>query len=322
MSVTDRLVAPLARRFYQNYMKPLGIANYRALSKAYNSWRYRRRASTHREAFANELETLLNENGPGWQDYNVTLNDGWALDRSGTLPHLDELLKESAGIIAERGGKKHSSAQQPYFRSLSFEGDDTRYPSLLNFVLSSQVLKIACEHLGTVPILSKTRPPGWRMMESNAKLDTRPNPVLTESQFFHLDLHDSPLLYVIVLLDEVTEECGPWSFLPQSVSTRAAEAMGYQRRGSEYRVTDELMYSHVSREDLIVFTGKPGDVLFIDSSKCFHYGSRNAQKPRFLMMYAYTTPCRADMTLTFMQPMLYPRYETDSRIRRMVLDAD
>jgi hypothetical protein len=40
-------------------------------------------------------------------------------------------------------------------------------------------------------------------------------------------------------------------------------------------------------KDAIEFCYPRGTVLFIDSSACFHYGSRNSIKPRFQLMLGY-----------------------------------
>jgi hypothetical protein len=57
-------------------------------------------------------------------------------------------------------------------------------------------------------------------MESNAALDPNSAGPFRESQLYHLDIHDTPLVYVLVLVDDVTDESGPWTFLPASVSAR------------------------------------------------------------------------------------------------------
>lgn len=43
-----------------------------------------------------------------------------------------------------------------------------------------------------------------------------------------------------------------------------------------YRVIDPALW--------IDFTGKRGDVLVLDSSRCFHYGSRKAVQPGYRLM--------------------------------------
>jgi hypothetical protein len=188
-TLTDRLLRPLAKQWREDpAMKLFGIERLRRFAKGYNRWRYAQRAWIHREAYENGFESLLRENGPleAWPP-RMELRDGWARDNSHTLPHLERMLEQAGEIIRERGGRKHSSAQQPFLRGLLFPGDLATYPAILDFILSSEVLAIAARHLQTTPVLSKTLPPGVRFMESNAALDPDAA-VPSESQLYHLDL--------------------------------------------------------------------------------------------------------------------------------------
>jgi hypothetical protein len=318
---TDKLLSKSARNWRkEENMEKYGIRNIMRAAKAYNRWRYAARARRHRTAYETELEALLAENSRGAEPPRVVMKDGWAIDTSMSLPGLDRLLEEAGEVVKERGGKRHSDIQRPYFRNLMFFEDIHTYPSWLDFVTSSAVLATVTDHLKTIPVLSKTRPPGVRFMESNQNLDPDPPGAFGDSQLYHLDLHDSPLVYVIVLIEDVTPECGPWFFLPASVSDRAAKALGYQKRGSRYRITDEEMYRVVDPAEAIEFAYPKGTVLFIDSSRCFHYGSRLSYKPRLQLMYTYTSVCRCDFSQTFMPAFPYPVKKRDSRLRKMVLE--
>ena len=303
-------------------MKRVGIDRLRSFAKRYNQWRYSDRARAHHDAFENRFEALLRENSTlAAFPPRIKLRDGWARDNSQSLPHLDRVLDQASEIVRERGGKQHSGTQQPFFRSLLFPGDFEKYPAILDFVLSSELLAVAAQHLRTVPVLSKTVPPGVRFMESNAALDPDgAGPPFRESQLYHLDIHDTPLVYVLVLVEDVTDESGPWTFLPASVSARAKAALRYQQPGTDYRVTDEQMYSVINSKEVVSFTGKKGSVLFIDSSACFHYGSRRPVRPRFQLMYALTTPCRCDIFQTQYENK-YPVPADASRLRRMVTES-
>jgi hypothetical protein len=328
-SLTDLAVALPARYLYRNNMEPAGIGNYKSVSKVYNRIRHGPLERAYRGLYRRGFEGLLRENGLERDPATLPLmRDGWVIDTSGRLPHLEELIREVEEVIGERGGKDRTgtrAAQQPYFFYLIEPGDLERYPSFLSFALSSELLYTVGSYLRTIPVLSRTMPPGVRLMESTSKFDrVRSAPgdgsaPLRASQMFHLDIHDSPLVYVIVLIRDVTIRSGPWSFLSASASARAAAALGYQSFGVSYRVPDERMYACVPRSELIEFTYPRGSVLFIDSSRCFHYGSRDAVVPRYQMMYGFTTPCRTDLTETFMRLPIYPRRETDSRLRRLVL---
>jgi hypothetical protein len=318
----DALIRPYASSWRkEENMERLGIRNIMRAAKLYNRWRYRERARRHDEAYATQLNKLLIKNGgPGSENPRITLEDGWAIDTSMSLPHLDRLLDEAGQVVRDRGGRIHSDIQRPYFRNLMFPEDLGKYPSWLDFITSSEILATVTRYLKTIPVLSKTRPPGVRFMESNQNLDPDPPGAFADSQLYHLDLHDNPLVYVIVLIEDVTAECGPWHFLPASVSDRAVKALGNQKRGRPYRVTDEAMHAVVDPKESIVFAYPKGTVLFIDSSRCFHYGSRLSYKPRLQMMYAYTSVCRCDFSQTTMPSFPYPIRKGSSKLRKMVLE--
>jgi hypothetical protein len=290
-------------------------------SKRYNQLRYSAKKKRHERVFQRQWEELLRGNHAGKPPARrLEMKDGWLRDDSHSLPHLDRLLEQAGEIVDERGGRKHSDIQQPFLRSLLFPGDLEKYPAMLDFITSSEILDLAARHLGTVPVLSKTRPPGVRFMESNAALDPNASGPYRTSQLHHLDLHDTPLVYVLVMARDIPPEAGPWTFLPQGASDRAVKGLGYREKGAHYRVTDEQMATVVDPGEQIVFSGKKGDVLFIDSSRCFHFGSRHSLVPRFQLMYGLTTPCRADLSQTFIEPIRYPLSSTDSALRRMVLE--
>jgi hypothetical protein len=321
--ITNRLLRPFARKWVTDYgAKQIGTGRLLAFGKRYNSWCYREEKERHDRAFREERDALLRENGGDPAKLpSIPFQDGWALDTSRSLPFLDDLLREAGEIARERGGKMHSAIQQPFLRNFIFPGDLEKYPSFLNFITSSPVLALAMDYLKTVPVLSRTRPPGVRFMESNAKLDPHDSGPYRESQLYHLDLHDTPLIYVLVAIEDIQPSSGPWTFLPASASDRAARAINYRASGVNYRMPDEMIYGAVDRNEAIEFSGPKGSVLFIDSSRCFHYGSRHACPPRFQVMYALTSVCRTDLSQTFMGAERYPVGAGDSRLRRMVCSA-
>jgi hypothetical protein len=316
----------LLKSYGEEWLKPdamrrHGIRKLMTWARRYNRLRYGKRARRHDRACRVERDDLLRENGGDVGRLpRLRIEDGWCIDATQSLPHLNELLEEMGEIVRERGSSDHSHIQQPFLRGLLRPADMEKYPSMLNFITSSEVLATTMDYLKTVPVLSKTRPPGIRFMESNRTLDPDADGPYRESQLYHLDLHDSPLVYVLVAIEDITPECGPWTFLPASVSECAMKALGYQEKGGSYRVTDEEMYKVIDSGKAVEFCGPKGTVLFIDSSRCFHYGSRRSWPPRFQLMYAYTSSCRCDFSQTFMKPECYPVGAGASRLRRMVLE--
>src|SRR5262245_36718938 len=206
-------------------MSALGIANTTRLAYAYNRIKFGRddawRGSLYREQFA----ALLDENGPP-SCPRIEMKDGWAIDTSMSLPHLDQVLEDAEHIIAERSGERRSSkgAYRSYFQDVWTPEDLERYPSFLNFATSSDVLATVGDYLQCIPVLSTTLPSGIRFVESNAAFDDQPGQP-HDSQLYHIDYYSLPNVYVLVLLRDTTHEHGPWTFLPRAVSQRTAAAL-------------------------------------------------------------------------------------------------
>ena len=150
--------------------------------------------------------------------------------------------------------------------------------------------------------------------------DPTPNAPWRDSQNWHRDYHLDPTFYVITLIRDVTEDCGPLHWVSASVSERVTAAFGYRSRGCSYRITDEQFFSVVDPSEVHVLVGSPGKTLFIDSSACFHMGSRNPVVPRYQTQYAYAPPVKSDFAKILRVPVSYPTRPGDSTLRAMVCD--
>jgi len=316
----DAIVRPVARRLHSNHMSTLGIANTMRLAHAYNRLRYHRHDAWRRAVYREQFAELIEENGP-LAARPIQMTDGWAIDASMCLPHLDRVLEDAEEIIAERSGVRRSArgTYRSYFQDVWTPTDLVRYPSFLDFATSSDVLAPVSDYLQCIPTLSTTLPSGIRFVESNAAYDDQPNNP-HDSQLYHIDYYSLPNVYVIALLRDTTIEHGPWTFLPRAVSQKAASDLNYWARRYGYRVSDDDIYAAVDRKQAIEFCYPRGTVLFIESSGCFHYGSRNSVKPRFQLMIGYCGVCRTDFSELIMTPKAYPTRRSDSRLRKTVLN--
>jgi len=320
--IVNTAFMPVARVLQYDYvtkpMRPLGTNNTMKIARAYN-YMINGRYHKHREhQYRSNFDELMNENGPPVSPVNE-IKDGWALDTSRTLPHLERLLLDTGEIINEYGGVKRTDFGRPWFQEIPVDGLLDKYPSILDFATSSDVLATASKHLGLIPVLSAALPHGIRFNESWAKHDDAPPDFFRGSQLFHIDYHDSPMVYVIVLLNDITMENGPFCFMPQSTSEKVSKALNYRTRGKPHRLSDEEIYSAAPESELIKVCYPAGTVLFLDPSRCFHYGSRNAVNPRYALMYAFVSPSRRDFAELLLERKLYPVRSTDTRLRKYVL---
>jgi SAM-dependent methyltransferase len=321
LRLADRAMRPVARRLDADKMALLGIRNTMRLAKRYNTLLYGRYQRFRERLWRERFAELAAGNGGLSNGSRVRLEDGFAIDESGTLPHLEEVLRAGDEVIVERAGKAPvDDRYRAFFRHMIDVDDLDRWPQFLDFVTSSDLIATVSAYLGFIPALSKTLPTGVRVVESGKHLDSLAHLPPRDSQVFHIDPYDHPMIYVIVLLRDCTPEMGPFIFLPASVSERAAKRLDYWSRGRPYRLSDEEIYSAVDPSERIELTYPRGTVLFIDTSRCFHYGSRNADEPRFQVMYGLTSPCRSDFSETYMSLFDYKIRPGDSPLRRLVLD--
>jgi hypothetical protein len=309
----------LGKVLERDHMRALGFDRTSRLARWYNALAHGSALRYRRSQYESGFAELLSENGFAGGS-RIEVEDGLARDDSGSLPHLGRLLEEMTEVIAERGGRNWN-AHRPFLQDILGSDGVIRYPSLLAFATSSEAIAPIARHFGYIPHLSQENfPPPVRVMESTTKFDPQPEGPYRSSQLWHRDYHSTPTFYVIVLLRETTPESGPLHYLSKSTSDRVAAAMRYGSRRCPHRVPDDVMDSLVDHEEVMTLCGPPGTVLFIDSSKCFHFGSRNAVKPRYQVQYSFISPVRNDFGDLIHERRSLPVRSGDSRLRRMVLE--
>lgn len=319
----EHIPEALGKVLHRNHMEHLGIENTMRLALASNRQRLARQDAWRHRLYRERFDELLLENGPLSRPV-IEMKDGWAIDDSLSLPHLDRVLEASEKIIAERAGKRLTpeGAYRSYFQDVWDRAKDPLdHPEFLDFSTSSDLIAPVAHYLGCIPALSTTLPSGIRFVESNAAFDDQPD-APHDSQLYHIDYYSLPNVYVLVLLRDTGRDHGPWTFLPRSTSQRVREALGYWEPGRDYRLSDEEVFSVARPDEVIEFTGKKGTVLFIESSGCLHFGSRNSIKPRFQLMIGYTGACRTDFSESFMPPIRYPLNQEDTLLRKMLLETN
>jgi hypothetical protein len=151
----------------------------------------------------------------------------------------------------------------------------------LQFALSEDVTATVAAYLGIVPILFDFDV--WYSPPATAEP--------RNAQRWHLDGDDTTQVKVWVHCDDVGPDSGPLTALDATTSEAFAEQIAYDS-SVEYRIADDKVNSFVSDEDLIPFVGPAGTVDFVDTSRCFHFGSRVApDAPARRIFYAqYVTP--------------------------------
>lgn len=142
-----------------------------------------------------------------------------------------------------------------------------------------EVLRVVSNYMGMLPILHRI----------NLLYSPNDEVVEASSQFFHLDPEDVIMTKIFVYVEDVDRDTGPTTALPAERSTVVRRAIDYRNE----RVPDEVIDEHGGAEHLVEAIGPAGTMAFLDTCRCFHMGSRKADKPRYVIMIQYQTPYAA-----------------------------
>ena len=159
--------------------------------------------------------------------------------------------------------------------------DPRRYeeaPAFFDFVLSDNILQIAADYLGEIPVCVGIKL--WCTPPSD--LDN-----LKGSQMYHRDGQKWLLRRAkfLVNMNDVDENCGPFTFLPADVSQRVSESIGSMNE--QGRVNDEKVYRVAKPSDNVSLIGPAGTGAVVDSSRCFHYGARVKSGEPLLLQFHF-----------------------------------
>ncbi|NEO69199.1 hypothetical protein [Moorena sp. SIO3H5] len=168
---------------------------------------------------------------------------------------------------------KKGDGKEEYLRGL--HPDKSKLTeSLVKLACDRTLVSIVTKYLGILPIIN------------GVKLLYSPNKKLYEggAQFFHLDPEGVRQIKLYIYVEDVTEESGPLTLIP------AQESEKIYRSYQGGRLTDEWVSRFIDPQHFYSITGASGTMIFADTSRCFHFGSRPGKNPRFVIILQYISP--------------------------------
>lgn len=159
---------------------------------------------------------------------------------------------------------------------------------LIDFATSKNIIEIISNYLKTLPIVS-----GVQIIKSDI------NKNFFSSMNWHFDSHHNKLIKIIFPIHNLHDKHGPTSFLDK-ITTNKLIKKNFLFKSPRYFEDSEIK-SYLPNLDnqIIKFLGKKGEVLLIDTSKCFHMGSR-CEEIRYQTFITYNPVLTNDLdTLKF-----------------------
>ena len=149
----------------------------------------------------------------------------------------------------------------------------------LRLALRPDVVAAVSVYLGMVPVISHLN-----VFYSASGADEA-----RSSQLFHCDADGTAQMKIFVLCTEVTRAHGPLTLLDARTSRDVRQRLDYHFGG---KLKDKRLAGIVDESDHHPIIGPSGTVCFVDTTQCFHFGSRveSGTGPRLVAMIQYLTP--------------------------------
>jgi hypothetical protein len=241
------------------------------------------RRATNRERDAERLRLAQRFAAlPGPQ---IPRDDGYLMLPAGTFSDLVEPVVDAGTRIIEQIGHKalveHGGKSDFIARGFLSESAFAIESPYFRLALDERIVGPISAYLGVVPVLTEIDV-WYSVHQPNAP---------KRSQLWHMDSDDTTLIKLWVHLSDVDRRSGPLTAFSASDSARLADAVAYNY-GDGYRVPDDRVNAVLGSERQVSFVGPRATIDFVDTCRCFHFGSRVSAEgePRRLLMVEYQTP--------------------------------
>jgi hypothetical protein len=176
--------------------------------------------------------------------------------------------------------EKKAEANKSFMTKLGNMKAMTLESPFLQFAMRPEIVASAAAYLGMVPIVQFAN-----VYHSSHAADE-----LAKSQLYHCDSDEVTQVKIFVFCEDVTPEAGPLTVVPADLSQRVRDHVHYKYKK---RLSDEQVREALG-DDLVEvpITGPAGTVVFVDTSRCLHFGSRisTVGVRRLVVMLQYVTP--------------------------------
>jgi hypothetical protein len=214
-------------------------------------------------------------------DVDIAPEGGFVVLPPSRFPETDAIVREARASLATYdaaappAGKNRKRFLQNVLDSSSLTLDS----AMLRFGLRDDVLSSVSRYLGVVPLLTTIA-----VFHSDTVAGDP-----TSSQLYHCDGDDVTQVKIFVYCTDVDVPSGPLTLLDAATTREVQRRTGYRYR---HRLSDDQVRAAVGAPREHVILGPTGTTVFVDTSRCFHFGSRVAPgaPARLAAMIQYQTP--------------------------------
>ena len=188
---------------------------------------------------------------------------------------------------------ENSNSHKSFFKNLyKFEPND----KISEFSINKIFIELISKYLNITPIINNIQ-----LIKSDAVSDQK----YYSSMNWHIDNHHNNLIKIIYLPFDLDLQNGPTCFLNKQSTKNLMKKNMYFKSPRYFSDEEMRKINNDYTKEIISFTGKKGDILIIDTSKCIHMGSR-CNVERYQLFITYTPIETNDLnTLTSLKKFSY-----------------
>ncbi|WP_370568031.1 2OG-Fe(II) oxygenase [Fortiea sp. LEGE XX443] len=207
-----------------------------------------------------------------------------SLDNLGILSNT-QLLKAAKNIASQM--KPNIDSDQNKFVVHASQQQIMEHPEIFLWGLEERLLNIV-EHYFCLPVAYH----GAYFRRDIA------NQLETGSRLWHIDQEDRKVLKIIVYVNDVTDNQGPFQYIPLSLTSSIAQSLKY----TYGYIRNQTMQKVISPSNYKSCIGNSGTVVFAGTGGIFHRGKPPENSDRFTIFFDYTS--RRKKELFYINPSL------------------
>ena len=245
---------------------------------------------------------------------NVPHDKGYMIVDSGDVFNCNEVIEFSLNTCTNN--KQITASEKNYLNTslVPYDQIDIDHP-LLKFALDENILSIVSEYFQAIPLLVNLGV--WRSSFSPEKA--------SGSQLFHCDNLDTTQLKVFIYATDVSINDGPLTVIDATNSSLLRKKLKYKWTTKRYRVTDQEVEDAIGGSCIKTLTAPKGAIVFGDTSRCFHYGSRVTKlgKERIVAVAHYASSLALARPEAFVSglPLAHLKNKVANKTHRYVLSG-
>tara|TARA_Y100001968_G_scaffold329445_1_gene378799 strand:+ start:578 stop:1540 length:963 start_codon:yes stop_codon:yes gene_type:complete len=226
-------------------------------------------------------------------DFRIKDEEGYLVIPPFSISDIEESVAYAEEIFLEHHkqimdedpehSKKYRKKNAPFYvlPITKSEHDLNLNSPFMRLAMNSKILSIVSDYMGMMPIISSIGL--WYSPNKQEKLES-------SSREFHLDHADVRQVKIFIAVDDIDKDTGPLLLVNSTNTSKVVSSINYNLRAENKRVDDEVIEDILGSNQINPMVGKSGSLIFADTSRCFHAGSRKASKPRKIISIQYLSP--------------------------------